>query len=331
MSRELDFFEGSEKLLEIWWHTPSKLTGASEKERRDLRSIPREKINKILDLAACKVISIIQNEEVIAYLLSESSMYISSYRLILKTCGVTPLLKTTIAILKTAEEECGLTKVKHVFYSRKCFAQPHLQRSPHQNFQEEVSELERHFPSGGAYTLGRQNSGNCWHLFTMDNNTEELEIPDQTLEILMNDLDPSILKKYCKGYYSDAKELTKKQGIADLVPGSTIDDVIFEPCGYSANGILKDSYITIHVTPQAEFSYASFETNVKFSSFKKLIGSVLEIFKPGRFIMTLFGNSIAPCGQSLRTFEHGFTRYKRKDLHFVCLKNYNLTYAYYEK
>ena len=40
MSGDLDFFEGSEKLLEIWWDTSSKLTGTS-KESRDLRCIPR--------------------------------------------------------------------------------------------------------------------------------------------------------------------------------------------------------------------------------------------------------------------------------------------------
>lgn len=330
MSGDLDFFEGSEKLLEIWWDTSSKLTGTS-KESRDLRCIPRKKIEKILDLVNCKIISTIRNEDMTAYLLSESSMYISSNRLILKTCGVTALLKAMISILKVVEEECGLTEVKDVFYSRKSFAQPHLQKSPHQNFQQEVSVLDELFPGGGAYTLGRQNSGNCWHLFTIDNCIDGLKIPDQTLEILMNDLDPTILKQYYKGYYNDAKELTKKVGIADLIPGTTIDDVIFEPCGYSANGILKDSYFTIHVTPQEEFSYASFETNVKLTSLKTLIDDVLQIFKPGRFIMTLFGNSVAPCGQSLRTFEQAFSPYKRKDLHFACFKNYNLTYGYYEQ
>ena len=39
------------------------------------------------------------------------------------------------------------------------------------------------FVGGGAYTLGRQNSGNCWHLFTIDNYTDGLKVPDQTLEV----------------------------------------------------------------------------------------------------------------------------------------------------
>ena len=39
MSGDLDFFEGSEKLLEIWWDPTSKLTGPAKDG--DLRCIPR--------------------------------------------------------------------------------------------------------------------------------------------------------------------------------------------------------------------------------------------------------------------------------------------------
>jgi hypothetical protein len=35
------------------------------------------------------------------------------------------------------------------------------------------------------------------------------KIPWHVIQILMNDLDPSILKQYYKGYYQDAKELTE--------------------------------------------------------------------------------------------------------------------------
>ena len=74
-------------------------------------------------------------------------------------------------------------------------------------------------------------------------------------------------------------------GVAALVPGAHIDDLVFDPCGYSANALTNDHYFTIHVTPQPECSYASFETNVPVNSktYNQLVQQVLEIFKPGRF------------------------------------------------
>lgn len=30
--------------------------------------------------------------------------------------------------------------------------------------------------------------------------------------------------------------------------GADIDDYVFDPCGYSMNGILKGGFITIHIT-----------------------------------------------------------------------------------
>ena len=32
----------------------------------------------------------------------------------------------------------------------------------------------------------------------------------------------------------------QKSGIGDLIPGTVIDDVLFEPCGYSMNGLLPN-------------------------------------------------------------------------------------------
>ena len=32
----------------------------------------------------------------------------------------------------------------------------------------------------------------------------------------------------------------QKSGIVDIIPGMQIDDFLFEPCGYSMNGLLPD-------------------------------------------------------------------------------------------
>merc|ERR1711871_84358 len=90
-----------------------------------------------------------------------------------------------------------------------------------------------------------------------------------------------------------AKEMTLKSGINNLVPGATIDETAFTPCGYSMNAILHDVYSTIHVTPEAACSYASFETNSSLQNYTPVVRNVLNVFKPKRFVLTLFGDEHA--------------------------------------
>lgn len=60
-------FEGPEKLLEIWFEPPEAPTGDSE--RRGLLAVPREKWESMLDIVRCKVLSVIEGQELDAYLL----------------------------------------------------------------------------------------------------------------------------------------------------------------------------------------------------------------------------------------------------------------------
>lgn len=50
--------------------------------------------------------------------------------------------------------------------------------------------------------------------------------------------------------------------------------------------------MTIHITPEPEYSYVSFETNVPLSSYEELIRRVVKTFQPGKFIVTLFANRV---------------------------------------
>ncbi|KAE8213705.1 hypothetical protein CF327_g2831 [Tilletia walkeri] len=95
-----------------------------------------------------------------------------------------------------------------------------------------------------------------------------------------------------------------------------LDAFAFEPCGYSANALISPSsystggvkhtagYWTVHVTPEPECSYASFETNVRFlpgstqaqgeeapHNITSLIRCVVDIFQPGKMSITLFLSS----------------------------------------
>lgn len=50
--------------------------------------------------------------------------------------------------------------------------------------------------------------------------------------------------------------------------------------------------MTIHITPEPDFSYVSFETNIPKASYKEVIQKVLDIFRPGKFVLTLFTNKV---------------------------------------
>ena len=82
-------FEGPEKLLEIWFapsseHTRSTTSAASssghprlrarpghvKSELRGLRKVPREVWEEMLDIVKCKVLSVVEGDELDAYLLS---------------------------------------------------------------------------------------------------------------------------------------------------------------------------------------------------------------------------------------------------------------------
>ena len=58
-------------------------------------------------------------------------------------------------------------------------------------------------------------------------------------------------------------------------------------------------YATIHVTPEAAFSYVSFETNKLVENYMKLIENVINTFKPGKMMVTFYATRV---GQSPRDF-----------------------------
>lgn len=153
----------------------------------------------------------------------------------------------------------------------------------------------------------------------------------------MMDLDPEKMKWFWKDICPTAAEATKNSGIDRLIPDMMIDDFQFDPCGYSMNGLMRSvpgGYMTIHITPEPEFSYVSFETNVPHKSYKDLISRVVATFGPKQFVLTFFA-SVENGGRI--DIEDGecsvpqYIDYDVDDVQICRLQGYDLTYALYNR
>jgi len=289
-------FEGPEKRLEVDF----KILNSNRP--LGLRGINREQWQELLEYAKCQILSMKSNDYFDCYVLSESSLFVYPTKIMLKTCGTTTLLRCIPKLLEYADA-CELA-VEFVMFSRKNFIFPHQQIYPHNNWNVEVEFLNSIF-EGTAYILGPQSQEH-WNLYIADyhdhktpcgrynNDDENSETfrTEQTMELMMRDLDRDAAQQFYRN--EDKNDTDKFPGVDNLIEGSETDEYNFRPCGYSMNGLNGNSYYTIHVTPEPHCSYASFETNFSLPCYRKLMQSVLEIFKPGTFTLTIFTEKLNP-------------------------------------
>lgn len=271
-------FEGPEKRLFIEFKI-------NDQKPLGFREYGREQWQSILDHAKCTIISQTSNKAFDSYVLSESSLFVYPYKVVLKTCGTTTLLKTVPPLLELAKNYDS--KPELVVFSRKNYNFPARQPTPHHQFDAETDYLNQYF-RGNSSILGDPN-GDHWHIYVADCAAYDSadRTPRATLEIMMSKLDRKKMNRFYKGEL-DAKETTVAAGINQLLPGSISDEVLFAPCGYSVNGLLGDAYYTIHVTPEPHCSFVSFETNAALPSYTSLLRRVLDTFRPGEFCMAVF-------------------------------------------
>ncbi|CAD6184317.1 unnamed protein product [Caenorhabditis auriculariae] len=321
------FFEGAEKLLEIWFTSEQ---GALTK---GLRNIPRSEIDRMLEVACCKVLHAKSNELIDSYVLSESSLFVSSHRIIIKTCGATRLLAALPVLINLASKYGQLTQVQSVYYSRKNFLRPMLQPNVHRNFDSEVAYLDSFFEDGHAYCLGSLKQDR-WYLYTMQREMPHpvAKRPDHTLEILMSELDDDVLRKFNRDVCIDGPDCFVRSGIDKIIPaGAEVHDELFDPCGYSMNAYMNetDQYATIHVTPEKEFSFASFETNQDLVCLRQQTLKVLKCFRPGKVLMTVFANDVSLKGKDAQQhlWERELPGYRRTNVQFLRLETETLVYA----
>ncbi|KAG8366515.1 hypothetical protein BUALT_Bualt17G0088000 [Buddleja alternifolia] len=283
-------FEGFEKRLEISFFEPSIF---SDPEGKGLRSLSKEQLDEILSPAECTIVASLSNKHVDSYVLSESSLFVYPYKIIIKTCGTTKLLRSIPPILKLAE---GFSlPVQTVRYTRGSFIFPGAQSYPHRSFSEEVAVLDGYFGNLGsngskAYIMGSPDERQKWHIYSACAGPAEALDPVYTLEMCMTGLDREKASVFYKNETSSANLMTENSGIRKILPKSDICDFEFDPCGYSMNSIEAAAISTIHVTPEDGFSYASFEAagyDLKVVKLGLMIRRVLACFQPTEFSVSV--------------------------------------------
>lgn len=294
-------FEGPEKTMEVVFRPDMG-------NELGLRALTRDQLDQLCTLAKCSILSKISNNHLDAYVLSESSLFVYKHRWIMKTCGTTTLLRCLSSLLAYADV-LGM-ELTWVGYSRKNLNEPNAQLYPHSSFDNEVSYINSHDKlqerlHGSGYILG-PITGDHWFVYVADHSHTSLMYPinplrympslpanERTINLMMFDMALDVAALFYKAQCPTGKEMTKRSGIDKLCPGAQIDETSFEPCGYSMNAILHDSYFTIHITPEESCSYVSFETNTALEDYSALMRNVLNVFRPKRFVITMFGDQDA--------------------------------------
>jgi len=143
----------------------------------------------------------------------------------------------------------------------------------------------------------------------------------------MTGLDRSTMEQfYRKPDYTTAAEVTRACGLRDLLSDVLLDDHQFDPLGYSLNGIQDSDYYTIHITPQPECSFVSFETNAEFASYRDMVQKVVSLFKPESFTVLLYNDTKSTL-EEIGTAYEGFYLRNSKHHKFSPFHEYNLTFC----
>lgn len=115
----------------------------------------------------------------------------------------------------------------------------------------------------------------------------------------------------------------QRSGISTIFPEALLDGFLFEPCGYSVNGMMGPYYFTIHITPQEAFSFASFETDMPLDDYDDLVARVLNIFRPGRSTVTIMANYDSKTPST----PHAPQGFVVRDVQRQELSRYHITYS----
>lgn len=260
----LTVFEGSEKKCEV-------IMGDGA---LNLRSLERDFWVGMVDACAATILSSIHNDTCDAYLLSESSLFVWDDHFLLITCGQTKLVESIVYFLNRVDAD----GVAQILFQRKNEMMSAMQPS---TFEQDVDKVQALVP-GVEVSFGKRSS-HFTELFHLERNYRPTA-DDRTYELLMYGISDDSTAFFTQEGLTQEMIRTRLR-LSEYLDGWQIDDFVFEPCGYSLNALSGSKYLTIHLTPEAGFSYVSLETNVDLAS---IIQIPLAVLQPESFDLVMY-------------------------------------------
>jgi len=253
------FYEGSEKRLEI----TSSL---------NLLEFDSSFWQEMVKQAGAYIISQVENDQLKAFLLSESSLFVWKNRLLLITCGETHLLQASLYFQKHVQRQ----QITSLLFQRHQAHYPEKQKS---SFQQDSLQLQKELKGDSHHW----SEDYCGDIFLFGNNQQNYA----TKNILMlHDLRGAFFQQLQHGKV-EAKDVASQLQLAKHFNDFNIDQHSFEPKGYSLNAIDAQRYFTLHITPEKQSSYISFESNLSETEVVEFHENLLSLFKPQRaYLMT---------------------------------------------
>ncbi|PKG40603.1 S-adenosylmethionine decarboxylase [Psychromonas sp. Urea-02u-13] len=254
------FYEGSEKRLEI----TSTL---------NLLEFDEDFWQEMVKQAGAFIISKIENEQIKAFLLSESSLFVWKNRLLLITCGETHLLQAALFFQKAVQRQ----EITSLLFQRHQAHYPERQKS---SFQQDSLQLQNKLKGNSQHW----SKGYCGDIFLFGNNQQA----NPTKNIFMlHELGSVFFEELQKGKV-DTSRVAKQLKLTSYFNGFSIDQYSFEPKGYSLNAIDGERYFTLHITPEKLSSYISFESNLSAHEVSVFQQHLSVLFQPQRAYLMLF-------------------------------------------
>ncbi|ORX53572.1 S-adenosylmethionine decarboxylase [Hesseltinella vesiculosa] len=211
--------------------------------------------------------------------------------------------------------------------------------------------LDKTMSTDTTWTLGSPEERHYFSPHHLSSTAADYRPRDQTLEIIMTGLDPKAMTAFYQQDNEPAgtiggQRVDRDTGLDKVHPDAKVNSYLFEPCGYSANAILDDGYYTIHVTPEPECSYASFESTIPITSdnydphsLGQLIEQVTGIFQPSEFTVTYFASKGAVASDespqhhalAVHNTLGQLAGFKRKNKILLEFDGYDLVFGHYAR